>query len=72
MLDLQILKQLPRGTAWEDVASPLGLLTVLASDNGVHVIAFEGDQTEQAKINFPRAVNHSIINAAARTTRDVF
>lgn len=65
MLDLQILKQLPRETLWEDVASPLGLLTVLASDNGVHVIAFEGDRTEQAKTNLPRAVNHPIINAAA-------
>ena len=65
MLDLQILKQLPRETAWEDMASPLGLLTVLASDNGVHAIAFEGDRTEQAKINLPRAVNHPIINATA-------
>ena len=65
MLDLQILKQLPRETVWEDVVSPLGLLTVLASDDGVHAIAFEGSQTEQAKINLPRAVNHPIINAAA-------
>ena len=63
MLDLQILKQLPRETVWKDVASPLGSLTVLASDNGVHAIAFEGDRTEQAKINLPRAVNHPIINA---------
>ncbi|MDE2697975.1 MAG: methylated-DNA--[protein]-cysteine S-methyltransferase [Gemmatimonadota bacterium] len=65
MLDLQILKQLPRETVWEDVASPLGSLTVLASDNGVHAIAFEGDRTEQAKTNLPRAENHSIINAVA-------
>ena len=64
MFDLQILKQLPRETVWENVASPLGLLTVLASDNGVHAIAFESDQTEQAKINFPRAADHPIINAA--------
>ena len=63
MLDLQILKQLPRETVWEDVASRLGLLTVLASDNGVHAIAFESDQTEQAKTNLPRAENHPIINA---------
>ena len=63
MFDLQILKQLPRETVWEDVASPLGPLTVLASDNGVHAIAFEGERAEQAKINFPRAVNHPIINA---------
>ena len=62
MLDLQILKQLPRETVWEDVASPLGPLTVLASDHGVHAIAFEGDRTEQAKTNLPRAVNHPIIN----------
>ena len=41
MFDLQMLKQLPRETVWEDVASPLGPLTVLASDNGVHAIAFE-------------------------------
>ena len=64
MLNLQMLKQLPRETVWEDVASPLGLLTVLASDNGVHAIAYEGDRTEQAKTNLPRAVNHPIINAA--------
>ena len=64
MFDLQILKQLPRETVWENVASPLGLLTVLASDNGVHAIAFGSDQTEQAKINFPRAADHPIINAA--------
>ena len=64
MLYLQILKQLPRETVWENVASPLGPLIVLASDNGVHAIAFEGDRTEQAKINLPRAVNHPIINAA--------
>ena len=64
MLDLQILKQLPQETVWENVSSPLGLLTVLASDDGVHAIAFESDRTEQAKINFPRAVNHLIINAA--------
>ena len=64
MLNLQILKQLPRETVWEDVASPLGPLTVLASDNGVHAIAYEGEQTEQAKINLSRAVNHPIINAA--------
>ncbi|MCY3869759.1 MAG: methylated-DNA--[protein]-cysteine S-methyltransferase [Gemmatimonadetes bacterium] len=64
MFNLQIFKQLPRGTTWEDMASPLGPLTVLASDNGVHAIAFEGDRTEQAKINFPRAVNHPIINTA--------
>ncbi|MCE2432532.1 MAG: methylated-DNA--[protein]-cysteine S-methyltransferase [Candidatus Latescibacteria bacterium] len=55
---------MPRETVWENVASPLGLLTVLASDNGVHAIAFESDQTEQAKINFPRAADHPIINAA--------
>ena len=64
MLDLQILKQLPRETVWEDMVSPLGPLTVLASDNGVHAIAFGSDRTEQAKINLPRAVNHPIINAA--------
>ncbi len=64
MFDLQILKQFPRETVWENVASPLGLLTVLASDNGVHAIAFGSDQTEQAKINFPRAADHPIINAA--------
>jgi methylated-DNA-[protein]-cysteine S-methyltransferase len=64
VLDLQMLKQLPRETVWEDMASPLGPLTVLASDGGVHAIAFAGDRTEQAKINFPRAVNHPIINAA--------
>ena len=64
MLNLQMLKQLPRETVWEDVASPLGLLTVLASDNGVHAIGYEGEQTEQAKTNLPRAVNHPIINAA--------
>ena len=64
MLDLQILKQLPRETVWEDMVSPLGLLTVLASDNGVHAIAFESDQTEQAKTNLPRAVNHPIIDTA--------
>ncbi len=64
MLDLQILKQLPRETVWEDMVSPLGLLTVLASDNGVQAIAFESDQTEQAKTNLPRAVNHPTINAA--------
>ena len=63
MLDLQILKQLPRETVWEEVASPLGPLTVLASDNGVHAIAFESDQTEQAKINLSRAADHPIINA---------
>lgn len=65
MLNLQMLKQLPRETVWKDVASPLGPLTVLASDNGVHAIAFESDQTEQAKINLSRAVNHPIINAVA-------
>ena len=64
MLNLQMLKQLPRETVWEDVASPLGPLTVLASDNGVHAIAFESDRTEQTKTNLPRAVNHPIINAA--------
>ena len=64
MFDLQILKQLPRETVWENVASPIGPLTVLASDNGVHAIAFGSDQTEQAKINFPRAADHPIINAA--------
>ncbi len=65
MFNLQIFKQLPRRTVWEDVASPLGPLTVLASDNGVHAIAFESDRTEQAKTNLPRAVNHPIINTAA-------
>ena len=64
MFDLQILKQLPRETVWENVASPIGPLTVLVSDDGVHAIAFESDQTEQAKINFPRAADHPIINAA--------
>lgn len=66
MLDLQILKQLPRETVWKDVASPLGPLTVLASDNGVHAIAFESDRTEQAKINLSRTENHPIINAAIK------
>ena len=66
MFDLQMLKQLPRETFWEDVASPLGPLTVLASDNGIHTIAFAGDRTEQAKTNLPRAVNHPIINAATK------
>ncbi|MXZ10522.1 MAG: methylated-DNA--[protein]-cysteine S-methyltransferase [Gemmatimonadetes bacterium] len=45
------------------MASPLGPLTVLASDNGVPAIAFEGDRTEQAKINLPRTEDHPIINA---------
>ena len=66
MFNLQIFKQLPRETVWEDVASPLGPLTVLASDNGVHAIAFESDRTEQAKTNLPRAVNYPIINATIR------
>ncbi len=64
MLDLQMLKQLSQETVCKDVVSPLGPLTVFASDNGVHAIAFEGDRTEQAKINLSRAVNHPIINAA--------
>ena len=64
MFDLQILKQLPRETVWEQVASPIGPLTILASDNGVHAIVFESDQTEQAKTNMPHAVNHPIINTA--------
>ena len=64
MLDLHILKQLPRETVWEEAASPIGPLIVLASDNGVHAIAFESERTDQAKINLPRAVNHPIINAA--------
>ncbi len=63
MLDLQMLEQLPRETAWENVSSPLGSLTILASDSGVHAIAFESDQAGQAKINLPRAVNHPIIDA---------
>ncbi len=64
MLDLQILEQLPRETVWEDVASPLGPLTILASDDGVHAITFEGTQTEQVKTNLPRATNHPIIDTA--------
>ena len=64
MLYLQILKQLPRETVWEDMTSPLGPLTVLASDDGVHAIAFKSDRTEQAKINLSRATDHPIINAA--------
>ena len=63
MLDLQILKQLPGETVWENVASPLGALTVLASDDGILAIAFENDRTEQAKTNLPRAADHPIINA---------
>lgn len=66
MLDLQILEQLPRETVWEDVASPLGPLTVLVSDDGVHAIAFEGTQTEHVKTNLPRAVNHPIIDATIK------
>ena len=66
MFGLQMLKQLPRETVWEYMTSPLGPLTVLASDNDVHAIAFAGDRTEQAKTNFPRAVNHPIINAATK------
>ncbi len=66
MLDLQILEQLPRETVWEDVASPLGPLTILASDNGVHAIAFESTQTEHVKTNLPRAVNHPIIDATIK------
>lgn len=66
MLDLQILEQLPRETVWENVASPLGPLTILASDNGVHAIAFEGTQTEQVKTNLPCAVNHPIIDATIK------
>ena len=65
MLDLQMLEQLPQETVWKNVSSPLGLLTVWASDNGVHAIAFESDQAGQAKINLPRAVNHPIIDAVA-------
>ena len=64
MLNLQMLKQLPRETVWEDVVSPLGPLTVLASDDGVHAIAFGSDRTEQAKTNLSRAVNHPIIDTA--------
>ncbi len=66
MLDLQILKQLPQETVWKNVSSPLGLLTILASDNGVHAIAFGSDRTEQAKINLSRAVNHPIIDATIK------
>ena len=64
MLNLQMLKQLPQNTVWKDMASPLGSLTILASDNGVHAIAFESDRTEQVKKNLPRAENHSIIGTA--------
>ncbi len=64
MFNLQILKQLPRETVWKDVASPMGPLTILASDNGVHAIAYESDLTEQVKTNLPRAVHHPITNAA--------
>ena len=66
MLDLHILKQLPRASVWEEAASPIGPLIVLASDNGILAIAFENERTDQAKINLPRAVNHPIINAAVK------
>ena len=66
MLDLQILEQLPQETAWENVSSPLGSLTILASDSGVHAIAFESDRTEHVKTNLPCAVNHPIIEAAVK------
>ena len=64
MLNLQILEQLPRETVWENVSSPLGSLTILASGNGVHAIAFESDRTEHVKKNLPCAVNHPIIDTA--------
>ena len=63
MLYLQILKQLPRETVWEEAASPIGPLIVLASDDGILAIAFGSDRTEQAKTNLPRAADHPIINA---------
>ena len=66
MTYLQMLKQLPRETGWEDMASPLGPLTILASDSGIHAIAFEGTQTEHVKKNLPRATNHPIIEAAVK------
>ncbi len=64
MFDLQRVKKLPGETVWGEVASPLGPLTVLASDDGVRAIAFEGERAARAKIGLPRAVAHAVIDAA--------
>ena len=70
VFNLQKIKKLPGETVWRDVASPLGPLTVLAADAGVRAIAFAGEQTERAKIDFPRArARVAIDKAVAQLTR---
>ena len=64
MFDLHILKKLPGETVWREVASPLGPLTVLATDAGVRAIAFEGEQAEWAKMALPRARANAVIDKA--------
>lgn len=64
MFDLHISKNLPGETVWREVASPLGPLTVLATDAGVRAIAFEGERAERAKMALPRARAHAVIDKA--------
>lgn len=66
MFDLHLLKKLPGETVWREVASPLGALTVLASDAGIRAIAFAGEQTERAKMALPRARAHAVLDEAVQ------
>ena len=66
MFGLKKMVALPGKTVWGAIESPLGELTILASDDGVRAIAFEGEVAEEAQVDFWRAENHSVIDEAIR------
>lgn len=66
MFNSYMLKRLSGPTVWGEMTSPLGPLTVLASDGGVQAIVFEGELAQEAMTNLPQANHHPIIDEAVR------
>ncbi|MDP6038756.1 MAG: methylated-DNA--[protein]-cysteine S-methyltransferase [Candidatus Latescibacteria bacterium] len=72
MFDLQMLRKLPGKMVWDTVESPVGQLTVLASDKGVRAILYEGEMAEQVQVDLWRAEGHLVVDGAVRQLKGYF
>ena len=64
MFDLKRLVQLPKRMVWGGYESPVGEVTILASNDGVCAIIFDGEVAEKIRVDFWHDEKHRVINKA--------
>ena len=76
MKKLRALKSLPENAFYTEIDSPVGILTVIASDKGLHAILWGGDRhdflCDRIVQNLDRSDTHPIIKKAKKQLTEYF